>query len=69
MAFTNYFGGFGQSQMLTRVRQSIAIQNGKIANLQSQINNLNAWRAYSKRIYLSRQQEEAARPVGPWGGM
>jgi len=37
MAFLESFGDFGQSQMLTRVRQSINIQNSKIADLQSKI--------------------------------
>ena len=67
MAFLESFGGFGQSQMLTRVRQSITIQNSKIANLQSRINNLISFRNFSKMIYPQRVETE--KRASPEGGM
>jgi len=47
MAFLGSFGDFGQSQMLTRVRQSITIQNNKIADLKSRINEINRLRNFT----------------------
>jgi len=72
MAFLGSFGDFGQSQMLTRVRQSIAIQNNKIANLKSKIIEANRLKGLEIRKLAADywsviQSIRAAESGGGWG--